>query len=272
MGFIEAAFLGLLQGIAEFLPISSSGHLVIAQNFLGINEPGILLDVFLHFGTLLSIVVVFRKEILEILKSFYGFIIRRKLNDDERFAGRLGLLIIIGTIPAVIVGFFFKDSFEKLFENTQFVGIALIFTAMLLFFGNRLILQIRKLNGGKRTQDITIIDSILIGAWQAFAILPGISRSGSTIVGALTRKIEPESAARFSLLLSLPAVIGANLIEAKDITTNSINFIPILFGAFIAFIAGIFAIKLLIKLTINRKLNFFAWYCLTVGSLTSIFS
>lgn len=271
MGLIEAAFLGLLQGIAEFLPISSSGHLVIAQNFLGINEPGILLDVFLHFGTLLSIIVVFRTEILEIFKSFYGFIVRRKLNDEERFASKLGLLIIIGTIPAVIVGFFFKDIFEKLFENTRFVGIALIFTSILLFFGNRLILQIKELSGRKEVKDITIIDSILIGAWQAFAILPGISRSGSTIVGALTRKIEPESAARFSLLLSLPAVLGANLVEAKDMTTNSINFFPILLGAFIAFIAGIFAIKLLINLTMNRKLNFFAWYCLTIGILTLIF-
>lgn len=263
MSLINAILLGLLQGITEFLPISSSGHLVLAQSFLGIKEPGLALDIALHFGTFFSVVVVFWKEIIKIFNGLINIKSKDK-TEEQSVAGRIGILILVGSIPAGFIGIIFGKQIETLFQTPSFVGFTLVITAAILFIGNRF-------KGNSGLSNITSKDAFIIGSWQAFAILPGISRSGSTIVAAMMRGIDAETAARFSLLLSLPVILGANLILMNGSTTGSVPVFPLLTGIIVAFLSGIAAINILIKLTVKRKLNIFAWWCLSVGLLTIIF-
>ena len=254
MDFLNVIILGIVQGITEFLPISSSGHLVIFQHFMDIEE-GLTLNIFLHFGTLLAVILVFWEDI-------WAMITFKKKHR------KLTYYVIIGSIPAGVIGVLFEDVFENLFSTITVVGFALIITGVLLWISDRLEIKERKMN------DLELKDSILVGFAQAFAIIPGISRSGSTIVGGLFRGLDRELAAKYSFLLSVPVIGGATLLKIKDLVTvgmGNITFLELLIGTFSAAIAGYFSIKLLLKLINQEKLSVFAYYCWTLGLIIILF-
>ncbi|MCK5521359.1 MAG: undecaprenyl-diphosphate phosphatase [Candidatus Marinimicrobia bacterium] len=262
MIIINTVILAIVQGLTEFLPVSSSGHLVLTEALLGITNDSILLEIFLHFGTFLSVLIVFRKDIMNIISSFFtstlskGSIVR-KFKENEDF--RLSIFILFSMIPAGFAGILLKDFFESLFHNILAVSIALITTGAILF-STKFISEGRK--------DFTLKNTFIIGLAQAFAIIPGISRSGSTISMALFMGISKEKAARFSFIMALPVVFGATLIESLSVNWGNIDILPIVIGTLISFLTGIAAIKLLLRLLVNGKFYMFAWYCFVVGFIS----
>lgn len=264
----QAILLGIIQGLTEFLPVSSSGHLVLAQAILNVKEPGIAFEIFTHLGTLLAVVIAFRSDLLAIIKSFYSLLrpwasLRENYNKNENL--RLFIYIIIGTIPAVVVGVLFKDAIEAAFENPHQVAINLIVTGVILFF---------TIFRTRTTKPLNFINTLIMGLAQALAILPGISRSGSTISFGLFSRVRGEEAARFSFLLSIPAILGATLFEGKDLLTTGIDtshLISLVIGSLMAFIFGYLAITSMLKILRQGKLFWFAPYCILAGILGILF-
>ena len=249
--------LGLIQGITEFIPVSSSGHLVIAQNLFGIKEPQIFFNVVLHLGTLFAVVAYFRKDLINIIRSIFK-------PKSESF--RLMLLLVVGTVPTAILGFLLKDYFKLLFLTPIFSSIFLIFTGIILFLTK----FIKRTERGIRR--FSFFDAIIIGIIQTIAIAPGISRSGVTISTGIFRGIDRKLCAKYSLLLSIPAILGALASEIGEIKTlNSLNLIPILLGFISAFIVGYIAIAILIKFLEKEKFHLFSYYCLLFGIISLIY-
>lgn len=240
---IESIILGIVQGLTEFLPVSSSGHLVIFKSFIEIPTQGALFEAVLHLGTMFAVLLFFRKKIFSI-----------SLSEIK--------LLIIGTIPAVIIGLLFKDQIESLFNSTKLVGFALIITGIINFLIDR---------QDGRKEKLDFIDSIIIGIAQAFAIIPGISRSGSTILAARSSKIDAEKAAEFSFLLSVPAIIGANVLQiaSHGLGTN-INFSFFAAGFISSFVSGFIAITLVLGLLRKKQFKVFGAYAIILG-LAAIF-
>ena len=263
MELINAMILGIIQGITEFLPVSSSGHLEIAKVILGeekVGQESMLMTVVLHFATALSTIVIFRKDLIEIIDGLFKF----KNNQSFQFS----LKIILSMIPAALVGIFFNDEIEALFGGSlTLVGGMLIATGLLLFLADK------AKSGGN---NVTIKNAILIGVSQAIAILPGISRSGATISTSVLLGIDKEKSARFSFLMVVPLILGkmAKDILSAEITTFDTNFLTLLVGFVFAFFTGIFACKWMIKLVKNSQLKYFSYYCFAVGGIviaTSLF-
>lgn len=270
MGIIEAILIGIVQGITEFIPISSSGHLVLAQYLLGVDQPGITFEVFLHFGSLFSVFYCFYKDIIELIISFKNLIGNIFIKKDRVPAGSDNLLVmlIISTIITGIIGISFKGFFERLFDVPAFVTIMLIFTGLILILAS--ICQ----KGKKSDIDLTYKDSIIVGLFQSLAILPGISRSGSTLCGAFISDIDTDTAVRYSFILSIPAIAGATLLEIKDIFLYGFDnclLIPYIAGMVASAVSGIFAIKILIRVLKQKKLFYFAIYCIITGLLGTIY-
>ncbi len=271
MTLIQAIILGIFQGISEFLPISSSGHLVILQHFFGIKEGNLFFTEMLHFGTLISIVIVYFNDIIKIIVEFFKMLgsgIKNKkfkiVNDYQKLA----LLIIIGSIPTAIIGFLFEDFFKKLYSSSILpIGVAFLITGLLLWIANK------KPHENKKVRNMTILDSLTIGIFQGIAIIPGISRSGSTIVAGLLRGLDRSLATEFSFLLALPATFGAGLFGITDvIKTGSAAVIdgPLIIGILLSTIVGVFAIKFLIKMLKKDKLHYFSYYLWIIGFITII--
>jgi undecaprenyl-diphosphatase len=259
MNIIEALLLGLLQGLTEFLPVSSSGHLVIAQHFLGIKQPGVTFEVMVHFGTLLSIIWVFKKDLTALIRGF--------LYEAEQ--KRLFLFLIIGTIPTALMGFFLSSFFLRIFESPFLVGIMLLVSGVIVFTISGV--QIKT----KDIKKMTAWDAVTIGIFQGIAIIPGITRSGSTILGALWKGLNRETAVRYSFLLALPAIAGATFLEFLEWlkTGGSSEFLITNFLAtIVAFISGVFAITVFIKLLERGKFYYLAYYCWIVGTLTVLYT
>ena len=256
MEIINAIILGIIQGLTEFLPVSSSGHLEIAKAILGENKVGeesLLMTVVLHFATALSTIIIFRKDILEILSGLLQF----KNNDSFWFS----LKIVLSMIPATFVGVFFNDEIEALFGGAlTLVGSMLLVTGLLLFLADKAKASAKK---------VGIKHAILIGISQAIAILPGISRSGATISTAVLLGIDKEKAARFSFLMVVPLIFGkmAKDILSGDIQYETTTFIPLLIGFIFAFLTGMFACKWMIKLVKSSQLKYFAYYCFAIGGI-----
>ena len=256
MEIINAIILGIIQGLTEFLPVSSSGHLEIAKVILGENKVGeesLLMTVVLHFATALSTIIIFRKDILEILSGLLQF----KNNDSFWFS----LKIVLSMIPAALVGVFFNDEIEALFGGAlTLVGSMLLVTGLLLFLADKAKASAKK---------VGIKHAILIGISQAIAILPGISRSGATISTAVLLGIDKEKAARFSFLMVVPLIFGkmAKDILSGDIQYETTTFIPLVIGFIFAFLTGMFACKWMIKLVKNSQLKYFAYYCFAIGGI-----
>jgi len=253
--------LGIIQGLTEFLPVSSSGHLVIARSFIeGFQQPGLLFDISVHFATFCAVIIYFRKKILLLLKSFLGaFLPKYRITYFENKNMLWG--IVIASIPTAIIGLYFENFADVLFSSTVYVGYALILTSILL------VLSDKKKSSGV----VTYNKSFLLGIIQGFAVIPGISRSGSTIAIAVLLNINRKDAAEFSFLMALPAVFGATLLQVKYIDTlESILITPYLLAMLSAFISGFVAIFLMMKLVRSAKLTYFAIYCLAIGIISII--
>lgn len=260
----DAIILGAIQGLSEFLPISSSAHLVIGQALLSVNEPSIFLEVALHLGTLLSVLIYYRRDIAGLLTSFVAFLLGRD-RDRHRENFCMCLFIILGSVPAAVGGLLFKDWFEAKFDSASFSGWMLLVTAAFLIATHFV---------SRREKPLTFTNTFIVGIAQFCAILPGISRSGSTIAAGLFQGVAPAQAARFSFLLSLPAVAGAVLLKALDLRETGLpnaDFGAFAVGAAVSFLVGLFAIYWLLKMLAGRKFYLFGFYCAIVGILTILY-
>ncbi|MCL2809391.1 MAG: undecaprenyl-diphosphate phosphatase [Treponema sp.] len=258
MSIFEAIILGVVQGLTEFLPVSSSGHLVLLQKIFGINEPSLFFDTMLHAGTLLAVFAVLWKDIWELLKKPFQ---------------KLTLFLIIATIPAIIAGLAFNKTIEDIFNSAKFLGFCFLITTVLLVTAELLSKKARNENNLKSRENMKWIDGLFIGIMQAVAILPGISRSGATISGALFRKLDRDFAARFSFLLSIPIILGAVVLHSRELlkgsedTIYSISAAAVIAGTVAAAIVGFFAVKFMIKIIKEKSLFGFAIYTGVLGLL-----
>ena len=276
MGTLEALFLGLLQGLTEYLPISSSGHLTLGQNILGITEPEQILPftVLLHVATVLSTIVILHKEITWIFKGLFKIAPKensqshmQRLNEQQRYA----IAIIVSMIPVGIVGVFFKDAVEATFSSMLVVGCCLLFTAALLSFSYYA--------KPRQKENISVKDAFIIGLGQALAVLPGLSRSGTTIATGLILGNSKQKMAQFSFLMVIPPILGEALLETIEMfemgisaSFGGISITSLVVGFLAAFISGCIACKWMISIVRKGKLIYFAYYCLAVGLLTMILS
>ncbi len=270
MSWIFALVLGLVQGLTEFLPVSSSGHLVIFQQFFGmqdIEHDYMLFDVLLHFGTLMAVCIAFWPDIRDMVRALFNRVPEThgdKHSLTNRSARRLLLMLIVATLPLVFV-LFVKDTVESLFSSTLFVGIALMLTGLVIFLSDR------AAKGEKNERSVTLLDALLIGLAQLAAVVPGLSRSGMTISAGLSRRLDRSFAVKFSFLLSLPAVIGANILSLVKALGTGVDaaLIPAYcIGVAAAAISGYFAIRLMRYIVKAGKFGGFAYYCLGMGALT----
>jgi undecaprenyl-diphosphatase len=258
MNIYEAMLLGLIQGLTEFLPVSSSGHLVIFQEILGLDEPGVTLEVLLHFGTLLSVFWVFGSDFLALL-SF------RKNIKERRFL----LMLIVGVAVTGSIGLLFSGYITELFKSTLLVGFMLLITgAILKLIG---ILPV----GLKDKENITFKDALFIGLLQALAMIPGISRSGTTIAAALWRGLDRQTAVKYSFMLSAPVILGATLLELRELLSFGFGqelIIGYIAGGIVAFLSGVLAIRVFIKLLTGNKFHYFSYYCFAAGIVVIVVS
>lgn len=273
MSILHAIILGVVQGASEFLPISSSGHLVIFQQLMKVNlesGPMVAFDVCLHVGTLVAVLAALRKEVWIIIKGLFN----PDTSTEETEGGfttslsrKAFLLVILGTIPAVIVGFSFKDFFEELFSSRLSAGVALLITGSILFATRWM-----------KTCDIKLarmkwFHALVVGCAQALAIFPGISRSGTTISTGMFCRLDRSLAAKFSFLLSIPAIGGAAVLQYKNLEFLSANFIvPVIIGTLVSAVVGYACVKWIIALMRGNKFSMFAYYCWAVGLAAILWS
>ena len=256
MEIINAIILGIIQGLTEFLPVSSSGHLEIAKAILGegkVGEESLLMTVVLHFATALSTIIIFRKDLIEIFLGLFQF----KNNEAFQFS----LKIVLSMIPATLVGVFLNDEIEALFGGAlTLVGSMLLITGLLLLLADR---------AKASEKQVEVKDAILVGISQAIAILPGISRSGATISTAVILGIDKEKAARLSFLMVVPLIFGkmAKDFFSGEISATDTNFLVLFIGFIFAFLTGMLACKWMIKLVKSSQLKYFAYYCFAIGSI-----
>lgn len=271
MSFLESIILGLVQGVAEFLPISSSGHLALLQNLFEIQAPEFF-DVLLHFGTLIAVFIYYWADIVEMIRQFFlgcrAICVPAYREKGPIPAGRrMVLLIIVATLPLVLV-LPVKDVIDSLGGSNLFIGFMLILTGAVLYISDRMA------KGRKTARTATVVDALLVGCAQAIATMPGISRSGATIAAGMGRGFDRKFAVRFSFLMSLPAIIGANLLSLIDVIQEGgvdPAQIPVyLAGVAVAAVSGYFCIRLLNLLASKGKFGSFAYYCWAMGALTLV--
>ena len=268
MTYLLSILMGIIQGVAEFLPISSSGHLALFQTFFGmenVEEKYMFFTVQLHFGTLISVCVVYWRDIADMIREFFlgiaALVGRKDTGVTPPPARRMVMLIIIATLPLFVM-VLLQDAINQLFSNSIMVSCALIVTGFILFFSDRLA------KGHKTVRNATVADALIVGCGQALAVIPGLSRSGTTISVGMLRGFDRAFAVRFSFLLSLPAILGANVLEIKDAVEAGFPMeeLPMyLVGVAVAAVVGYFAIRLVKSLADKGKFGKFAYYCWAVG-------
>jgi len=268
MELYQGVILGVLQGLTEFLPVSSSGHLVLGQIFFGMSQSQLIFDISVHVGTLLAVMVVYASDILAILVSlarFFSNVITFKpiapmLKEDKNL--KLAVLIVIGSIPTAFIGFALKQFEQFLFTSLLLVGVMLIVTGTILWCSRRFYLSKNEKDGFGKKQ------ALIIGISQGVAVIPGISRSGTTIAVGMFLGLDRHMAAKFSFLLSIPAILGAEILSIKHIMENNlvIDFVTIT-ATIVSFITGLAALKLLLKLVHSGRFHLFAPYCWFMGTL-----
>ena len=268
MTYFMSILMGIIQGVAEFLPISSSGHLALFQTFFGMEnmeEKYIFFTVLLHFGTLISVCMVYWRDIVDMIREFFLGIAALAGRKDTGVAPpparRMVMLIIIATVPLFVM-VFLRDAVNQLFSNSIMVSCALLATGFILFFSDRIA------RGHKTARNATVADALIVGCGQALAVIPGLSRSGTTISVGMMRGFDRAFAVRFSFLMSLPAVLGANVLEIKDALASNfpIEELPMyLVGVAVSAVVGYFAIRLVKSLSDKGKFGKFAYYCWAVG-------
>ncbi len=277
MDIIQAIILGIVQGLTEFLPVSSSAHLVLVPKLLGVTYPNpsaaVAFDTVLHLGTLVAVIGFFWRDLVSIIAALISSLLdlfRGKFRTGlkENSFKKLAWLIVVGTIPAGLAGILFQKQFDALFNNVVAVGFFLIITGILLWAAERV------KTGHKEVKNISFKNALFIGIFEAFAIAPGISRSGATIAAGLFSGLERKLAARYSFLLSIPAIIGAAAVQVKSIGAGyEANTAAIIAGFLAAIIFGYLAIAFLLRIIVRkRSLIIFAVYCWIIGALTLILS
>jgi len=274
MTYFEAVILGLVQGLAEFLPISSSGHLALLQQWFGIEEDKVLLfAVLLHVGTLISVFIVYWKDIWELIVelclTIKDIFTGKGLRIEERPVRKLGVMIIVATVPTGIIGILFNDLFDSLYTSVLPIGIGLIITGFLLTLAE-------KMGSSKRgIKQMNYRNAIFIGIVQGIAICPGISRSGSTLFGSLVCNLNREFAVKYVFLISIPSILGSAVLEAPAALEAGFDMAqlgPVLVGMIVAAVSGLIAIKTMIKVVSNKKLNYFSYYVWLLGAAVVIYS
>ncbi len=267
MTYFESVILGLIQGLAEFLPISSSGHLALMQQWFGIEGDKVLLfAVLLHLGTLISVFIVYWKDIWDLIKELFLTIkdlcTGKGLRLDERPTRKLGVMIIVATIPTGIIGILFNDFFDSLYTSIIPIGVGLLITGILLFMAEKMG------DSNRGIKQMNYRNAIFIGAVQGIAICPGISRSGSTLFGSLICNLDRKFAVKFVFLISIPSILGSVVMETPAAIESGIDMAmlgPILVGMVVAAVSGLIAIKTMIKVVSNKKLNYFSYYVWALG-------
>ena len=284
MNLLQAIFLGLIQGLTEFLPVSSSGHLAIFKNIFEVNtDTGILFDVLLHLGTLIAVFVVYHKDIFRMIVEGIGLIVdagynvgiffKNKIKKEENTYRRIikngyrkfDMLIIVSTIPTAIIGYVARDLVEAATEILLIPGICLIATAILLFISDRVP------SGNKTPKHVTYTNAFGIGICQGLATLPGLSRSGTTITACVVSGFDRNFAVKYSFIMSIPAILGATVLELKDIGSVKVTAPEVAYyivGMAIAAIVGYICIKTLLVIVRKKKFTYFAIYCLLMGALS----
>ena len=274
MSYIEAIILGLVQGLAEFLPISSSGHLALLQHFFHVEPDRVLMfTVMLHIGTLASVFIMYWSDIWALIKEFFitiaDLVTGKGLRLAERPMRKLGLMIIWASVPTALMGLLFNDFFEGLNSKLWAIGIGWLFTGFLMYFSERI---------GRAVNDIEKMNfrnGFFIGVLQGIAICPGVSRSGSTMVGGLLTGLKRDFAVRFAFLISIPSILGAAVLELPDAieaTSDGMAVGPMAVGVLVAAVSGIVAIKAMIRVVVDQKLKWFAYYVWVLGAATILYS
>lgn len=264
MEWWESIIMGLVQGLTEFLPVSSSGHLAISKAVLGVEvSEDLSFEIVTHAATVLATIVIFRKQIWKLLRGLFKF----KYNDETDYIFKIG----VSMIPVFVVGVFFKDFVEALFDSLLVVGLALIVTSMLLFFSDRASSWNRDVKPARN--GISWMQAIVIGLGQAFAVIPGLSRSGTTISTGLISGVRREDVAQFSFLMVLVPILGEAFLDlvGGDFAASSIGALPLVLGFVTAFVSGLFACKAMIALVKRAKLCWFALYCAIAGLAVILF-
>lgn len=256
MSWWQAIILGIVQGLTEFLPVSSSGHLAIGKALLGVGSgENLVFEVAVHAATSMAIIFVFWTEIVKLLKGFFKF----RLNEETQYV----LKIVISMVPVFVVGVFFKDEVEAVFSSLLVVGAGLCLTALLLFLSD----------GAKRSgEEIKWWQALVIGAGQALAVIPGLSRSGTTISTGLLCGVKRESVAQFSFLMVLVPILGEAFLDiiSGDVAASSVGVFPLILGFFAAFVSGLLACRAMIALVKKTKMKWFALYCALLGLIVII--
>ena len=273
MGYIEAVILGLVQGLAEFLPISSSGHLALLQKIFGVEGDKVLLfAVLLHVGTLVSVFVIYWKDIWELLVELVVTIkdlcTGKGLRLSERPVRKLGIMIIVATIPTAMIGLLFNDFFEGLYTSMISVGVGFLITGVIMYVAEKMSAA------NKGIEKMNFRNAIFVGVLQGIAIYPGISRSGSTLVGGLITGLKRDFAVKFAFLISIPSILGSVVLELPDAIkagTDPTLLGPIAAGVVVAAISGFFAIKTMIRIVSNKKLSYFSYYVWVLGIFTIVY-
>ncbi|MBR2947584.1 MAG: undecaprenyl-diphosphate phosphatase [Bacteroidales bacterium] len=264
---IQAIILGLVQGLTEFLPVSSSGHLVIAKSLFGIEVENLSFEIVVHSATVISTIVAFRKEIFSLLKGLFDF----KYNSQTRYL----LMICVSMIPILIVGLFFKDAVEQVFgSGLMVVGCMLLLTSLLLFVGERISIRRQKDSSSYKAVELGYKQAFVIGLAQSVAVLPGLSRSGSTIATGLMLGLDSRSVTQFSFLMVLVPILGETFLEivsgGLSMEVSGISLLSLACGALSAFVSGYIACRWMIKLVQKAKLRYFSLYCICMAILCFI--
>jgi len=252
MTLFQAIILGIIQGFSEFLPISSSGHLALTAWLFGLNEGDLFFVVTIHIGTLVPVFIFYRKDILQLIRKPFQ---------------KMTYLLIVATLPAVVIALLFEDHIDAAFTAMGFLSVGFAITAVVLLLTDKI------KNSNKKSQDISYVDALLVGIAQGAAVFPGISRSGSTIVAALARGIKREDAARFSFLMSIPAILGAMVLQISHIFRGNIalyqlDFVNLGAGFVAAMLSGYLAIQLMLNIVKKAKLRYFACYMFFIAAFT----
>ena len=259
---IKYIFLGIIQGFTEPLPISSSGHLVIFQELFNLSIEGINFEIIVNTGSLIAIIIIFYKDIVSLVKNSFLYLFKKQVEFKKDFL--YVVMLVIAVIPAGLIGFIFKDSFDVISDNLWVVGISLLITAFALSLVGKAAVE-------NTNEELTFTDALIIGIFQIFALIPGISRSGSTMVGGLSRKIKFEDTMKFSFLLYIPISLAASLLSIFELSSSEDTFIAGYISAFlISIVTTYFAVKWFFKMVRKGNLKYFSIYCFIVGTLVII--
>ncbi len=265
---LDAILLGLIQGLTEFLPVSSSGHLVVVSNLLNVNTGGIIFEVMVHVGTVVAVSVFMREEIIAaltgLLRLVRAIVSRSGAVDIIRSdpGTRLGLLVAVGSVPTGLMGVLLSSLSDRLFTSTLPAGLGLIVTGLVLRLGQRYD------NGEKDVLEVSLVDALVVGVVQGLAIVPGVSRSGSTVAASLMRGMSRDTAAKLSFLMSIPVILGATMVEFVDYVHDSAAIVTssqLVLGTLVAAASGFVAVGVFMRLIRRGKLAIFSWYCFALG-------